>query len=308
MFDKMYLTLQEVEYMNQIIEKENIKIENMIYEIRGMHVMLASDVAKLYKSETKIINQVVKRNINRFPESFCFQLTNDEYLNLRSQIVTSREIGNMSKRNRVHGGNRYLPYVFTEHGIMMLSGLLKSEIAAEINVMIINAFISMKKYISNNLIEQKYYNDMIIRHDSEIKLLQKSFDKLQNNLNNNGLFFEGQIYDAYSLMINILNLAKKNIIIIDNYIDKNLLDILSKKEKDILIITNKYNNNDYEKYKKQYNNVNIKIDNTFHDRFIILDNKTLYHSGASFKDLGKKCFAITKIENNKWLNKLLELI
>jgi len=308
MFDKMYLTLQEVEYMNQIIEKENIKIENMIYEIRGMHVMLASDVAKLYKSETKIINQVVKRNINRFPESFCFQLTNDEYLNLRSQIVTSREIGNMSKRNRVHGGNRYLPYVFTEHGIMMLSGLLKSEIAAEINVMIINAFISMKKYISNNLIEQKYYNDMIIRHDSEIKLLQKSFDKLQNNLNNNGLFFEGQIYDAYSLMINILNLAKKNIIIIDNYIDKNLLDILSKTEKEILIITNKYNNNDYEKYKKQYNNVNIKIDNTFHDRFIILDNKTLYHSGASFKDLGKKCFAITKIENNKWLNKLLELI
>ena len=141
--------------MNEVIEKENIKIEDMIFEVRGVNVILASDVAKLYNSETKKINQVVKRNIKRFPENFCFQLTHFEYYSLRSQIVTS------SERNEIiHGGNRYLPYVFTEHGVMMLSGLLKSDIACEVNVLIINAFVAMKKYISNNLLEQKYmYRD-----------------------------------------------------------------------------------------------------------------------------------------------------
>jgi len=164
----------------------------------------------------------------------------------------------------------------------------------------------MRKYISNNLIEQKYINDMVIRHDNEIKLLQDSFNKLDSK--NNDLFFEGQIYDAYSLMINIFNTAKNNITIIDNYLDKNLLDILANTDKNVLIVTNKYNNNDYIKYQQQYSNITLKINNTIHDRFIIVDDKVLYHCGASFKDLGKKCFAITKVIDDSWLRRLMQNI
>lgn len=285
--------------MNELLIKDESIIENMIYEIRGKQVMLASDVAKLYNSETKIINQVVKRNINRFPESFCFQLTLQEWLNLRSQNVTSCE-----ERNHImHGGIRYLPYVFTEHGIMMLSGLLKSDIAAKVNIQIINAFVEMKKYIVNNNYEKRISNieTKLIDYDNSFKEI---FNKFKTK-NNNHLFYEGQIYDAYSLMLDIINTSNSNIKIIDNYIDKNILDILAKTNKEILIVTNKYNNKDYEKYNEQYNNVKIKISNSFHDRFIIIDDKILYHCGASFKDLGKKCFGINKIEDKKILTDLL---
>ena len=184
----------------------------------------------------------------------------------------------------------------------MLSGLLKSDIASHVNIIVVKAFVEMKRYISNGLIQQKYINDMVIKHNNEIKLLQESFNKLE--IKNDDLFFEGQIYDAYSLMINILNTSKTSITIIDNYLDKTLLDILSKTNKDVLIITNQYNNNDYIKYQKQYSNVTLKINNKIHDRFIIIDNKTLYHCGASFKDLGNKCFAITKVVDDKWLKEI----
>jgi len=288
--------------MDSLLIKNENKIENMIYEIREKQVMLASDVAKLYNSETKIINQVVKRNINRFPSDFCFQLTLTEWLNLRSQIVTSNE-----ERNKVvHGGTRYLPYVFTEHGIMMLAGLLKNDIAVNVNIQIINAFVEMRKYISNNNYENRISNieTKLIEYDNKFKDL---FNKFETKTTNH-LFYEGQIYDAYSLMIDIINKADESILIIDNYIDKNLLDLLTKINKKCLIITNKYNNNDYEKYKQQYNNIKIKLSNSFHDRFIIIDKKVLYHCGASFKDLGKKCFGINKIEDIKILTDLLDKI
>jgi len=292
--------------MNELLIKEENKIENMIYEVRGKQVMLASDVAILYNSETKIINQVVKRNINRFPESFCFQLTDDEYLalkdkinkvSLRSQIVT------LNKSNNSRGMYvKYLPYVFTEHGIMMLSGLLKSDVAARVNIQIINAFVEMRKYIADNNYEKRISNieTKLIEHDNKFKEI---FNKFETQ--NNHIFYEGQIYDAYSLMIDILNTSNNSIKIIDNYIDKKILDILSKTNKEILIITNKYNNEDYQKYKEQYNNIKINISNSFHDRFIIIDDKILYHCGASFKDLGKKCFGINKIEDKKILKDLL---
>ena len=288
--------------MNELVIKKEQRIENMIYEIRGKQVMLASDVAILYNSETKIINQVVKRNINRFPESFCFQLTMAEWINLRSQNVTSSEKGN----EIMHGGTRYLPYVFTEHGIMMLSGLLRSDVAARVNIQIINAFVEMKQYIANNNYEKRISNieTKLIDYDNNFKEI---FNKFESKTTNH-LFYEGQIYDAYSLILDIFNKSKDSIKIIDNYIDKNLLDILSKTNKKILIITNKYNNKDYEKYMEQYNNIKINISSSFHDRFIIIDNKTLYHCGASFKDLGKKCFAINKIEDKKILTDLLNKI
>ena len=285
--------------MNEVIEKVDIKIEDMIYEIRGKQVMFASDVAALYDSETKIINQVVKRNINRFPDNFCFQLTYQEFINLRSQFVTS-SLGN----EITHGGVRYLPYVFTEHGIIMLSGLLKSDIAAEVNIKVINAFVSLKKYVTSNLMNQEYINDLVIKNSKRIDLIEETLSNFKEK--NNHIFFEGQIYDAYSIMLDILNTSKNSIIIIDNYIDKNILDILSKTNKRITLITNEYNNEDYNKYKEQYSNIDLVINNKIHDRFIIIDKKNLYHCGASFKDLGKKCFAITKIDDDYVLNNLLE--
>ena len=288
--------------MTNLIKNKETNIENLIYIIRGKQVMLASDVAKLYNSETKIINQVVKRNLNRFPEDFCFQLNIDEWLNLRSQNVTSSEM----LYNFSHGGIRYLPYVFTEHGIMMLSGLLKNEFAAKINIKIINAFVEMRKYIANNNYDKRISNieTKLIDYDNKFEELFNKFETKSNN----HIFFEGQIYDAYSLLIDIFNTSKKDITIIDNYLNKHLLDILSKTNKNILVITNKYNNEDVLKYKQQYNNLKLNISNNFHDRFIILDNNILYHCGASFKDLGKKCFAISKIEDNKILANLINEI
>ena len=267
--------------MNELMLKENIKIEEMIFEVRGKQVILSSDVAKLYKTETRIINQTIKRNIMRFPETFCFQLTVEEVINLRSQFVTS------SLRNEiVHGGIRYLPYVLTEQGIMMLSGLLKSDIAVKVNVQIIDAFVSMRKYISNTLVNQSFINNLVYKHDEEIRLLKTSFDKLHEKEKANAIFFDGQIYDAYSLLLDILKEIDVNIIIYS----ANMNEMLTKK------------------YRAQYNNVELVFNNKFHDRFIIIDKRFIYHCGSSFKDLGKKCFAINKMESNIILNDILNKI
>ena len=279
--------------INDLIEKEDIKIENMIYEIRGKQVMLDSDLAKLYHVETKRINEAVKNNMEKFPERFSFLLTNEETINLRSKISTS------SLNN--HGGNRYASRVFTEQGVAMLATILKSKVATQVSIRIMDAFVAMRKYISNDLMD---YSKMLINHENRISLIENTFDSFKDK--NNHIFFEGQIYDAYSLMIKIFEKARSSIIIIDNYIDKNILDILSKTNRKVTLITNKYNNRDYEKYKEQYSNVTLVVNNSFHDRFIILDKKVLYHSGASFKDLGKRCFAITKIESEELLDSLLD--
>ena len=286
--------------MNTIVKK-NTKIENLIYEIRGKQVMLDSDLAKLYgcANGTKTINLAVKRHIKRFPERFMFQLTREEYyeiLRFQSETLELKQ-GKYSK---------YSPYVFTEQGVAMLASVLKTDIAEEVSIRIMDAFVAMKKYISNNLIEQKYINKLVLEDHERIELLEETFNNM--NVKNNHLFYKGQVYDAYSLLLDILNKSKSEIIIIDNYIDKNLLDILSKTNKKITIITNKYNNDDYDKYKKQYDNVKVIIDNSFHDRFIIIDKKELYHCGASFKDLGKRCFEISKINEHEVLIKLLELL
>jgi len=278
--------------------EEKLDIKNMIYEIRGKQVMLDSDLAKLYqcKNGTKEINQAVKNNIEKFPERYSWKLTNEEVNVLRSKFLTTK-INNMS---------RSLPRVFTEQGVAMLSTILKSKVAIQVSINIMDAFVEMRKYISNNLIEQKYINNLVIEHDSRIKNIEETFNSFKEK--NNHIFFEGQIYDAYSLMIDIFNKSKKEIIIIDNYVDKTLLDILSKSNKKVIVITNKYNNEDYNKYKKEYSNVKLIINNNFHDRFIIIDRSILYHCGASFKDLGNKCFAINKIEDDVSLNNLLNRI
>ena len=288
--------------------KEELNIENMIYEIRGKQVMFNSDVARLYNVETKVLNQVIKRNINRFPEEFCFQITIEELekVSSRSHFVT------LNKSNNYRGYNiKYLPYVLTEQGIMMLSGLLKSDIAVKVNVQIIDAFVKMRKYISANLIEQDNMKNMLIKHDNEIKLLQESFSKLEEKEKINHIFYEGQIYDAYSLLIDIFKEAKKEIIIIDNYADKSILDMITNLNVKVIIVTRKFNllkDIDIKKYNNQYHNLKVTYSDKFHDRFIIIDKKVLYHSGASYKDLGNKCFAITKMEDKEYLKTIIKNI
>ena len=284
--------------MNKIVVSDNIKIENMIYEIRGKQVMLDSDLAMLFGYETKQLNRQVLRNINRFPENYCFQITDAEYISLRCQ--------NGTLKNGRGEHRKYLPYVFTEHGITMLAGILKSEPAIEMSLRIVDIFITMKNYINTSLIEQKYFNELTIKNTEDIKLLQESFDKLNIKESNNHIFYEGQIYDAYSLLIDILSKAKKEIIIIDNYAGKKLFDIIRNINVKVKIYTENIDNISKEKYEKQYSNIEIITTNIFHDRFIIIDNRVLYHSGASFKDLGKKCFAITKMEDNSILKELLD--
>ena len=188
----------------------------------------------------------------------------------------------------------------------MLATVLKTENASIVSVNIIRAFVVMKNIINTSLIEQKYFNELTIKNTEDIKLLQESFDMLNTKESNNHIFYEGQIYDAYSLLIDILSKAKKEIIIIDNYAGKKLFDIIRNINVKVKIYTENIDNISKEKYEKQYSNIEIINTNIFHDRFIIIDNKVLYHSGASFKDLGKKCFAITKIVDNNILEELLD--
>ena len=256
--------------------------------------MLDSDLAKLYHVETKRINEAVKNNMEKFPKRFSWKLTEEESKNF---LVENFDQKNMETR----GGRYRCPRVFTEQGVAMLASILKSKVATQVSIRIMDAFVAMRKYISSDLIE---HSKMLINHENRLTLLENTFDSFKDK--NNHIFFEGQIYDAYSLMVKIFDKALSSIIIIDNYIDKNILDILSKTSRNVTLITNKYNNVDYEKYKEQYNNIAIVVNNSFHDRFIILDKKVLYHSGASFKDLGKKCFAITKIESKEILDSLLD--
>ena len=283
--------------INDLIEKEDVKIENMIYEIRGKQVMLDSDLAKLYHVETKRINEAVKNNMEKFPERFSWKLTEEESKMFLVEIFDQKNI-------ETRGGRYRCPRVFTEQGVAMLATILKSKIATQVSIRIMDAFVAMRKYISTNLIEQKYINDLVLKDSKRIDVLENAFSRFKEQ--NNHIFFEGQIYDAYSLMLKIFDKSKNSIIIIDNYIDKNILDILSKTNRKVTLVTNKYNNIDYEKYKEQYNNVTLVFNNSFHDRFIILDKEVLYHSGASFKDLGKRCFAITKIKSKEILDSLLD--
>ena len=280
--------------------KEELNIENMIYEIRGKQVMLDFDLAKLYgcKNGTKEINQAVKNNLEKFPERFSWKLNDDE---LKEFLVK-----NFDQKLETRGGRYKNPRVFTEQGVAMLATILKSKVATQVSIAIMDAFVTMRKYISSNLLEQKCVNNMVFEHDERIKLLEDTFFKFDTF--SNEIFFEGQIYDSYSLLLDIFNSSNKSIVIIDNYISKSLLDILSKTNKKITIYTKNIDNNLINKYNSQYHNVTIKINNSFHDRFIIIDNKVLYHCGASFKDLGKKCFTINKIEDKEILYSILNIL
>ena len=278
--------------MNEVINKDYINIENLIYEVRGVQVMLDSDLARLYGcvNGTKTINQAVKRNVDKFPDDFYFQLTKNEFFNLKSQVGTSSW--------NDYGGIRKLPYVFTEQGVAMLATIIKTKVATEMSITIMRAFVAMRKYISSNLLEQKYINNMVLEHDSQIKLLQSTFNKLEEKKKVNEIYFDGQIYDAYSKIQEIFKEAKKEIIIIDGYADNTILDIIKRLKVNVTIITKPNNlltKQDVLKYNKQYYNLKVIYDNSFHDRYFILDGKTVYHCGASINRIGYKTFSITLI-------------
>ena len=275
--------------------------QNMIYEIRGQLVMLDSDLARIYEctNGTKTINLAVKRHANKFPERFMFQLTESEILS-----VSRFQFESLNKNNQKQGLNiKYLPYVFTEQGVAMLASVLRTKVADEISVKIMDAFVKMRHYLIKDNLRLNYIENKVLEHEDKLSLLFNQF-----KTKNNHLFFEGQIYDAYSLLIKILSVAKEEIIIIDNYAGRELFDILRDVKCNIKVITKNTSEELIKKYNKQYNNVNIIKNDIFHDRFIIIDRKILYHSGSSFKDLGNKCFAINNIQDKDFLKLLLNKI
>ncbi|TLP35523.1 ORF6N domain-containing protein [Arcobacter arenosus] len=295
--------------MNELVIDEDIK--NKIYTIRDMQVMIDKDLAKLYGVETKVFNQAVKRNIERFPKEFRFQLTEDEYQNWRSQIVTSSlndalRSQNVTLESQRGKHRKYLPYVFTEQGVSMLSAVLKSDKAIQTSIHIINSFVKMRQFLSHSGDVFKRLELVEKRQISyEVKTDEK-FEKLFNALEDKslkpkqGIFYDGEMFDAYTFVSDLIRSAKSKIILIDNYVDDSVLTLFSKNQNiDVIIYTkniSKQLNLDLKKYNSQYKKIEIKKFENSHDRFLIVDEKELFHLGASLKDLGKKWFAFSKMD------------
>ena len=272
------------------------EIENRIYTIRGQQVMLDSDLARIYQVETKVFNQTVKRNTDRFPESFCFQLTQDEFdaINLRSQFVTS---------SLNYGGRRYLPYVFSEQGIAMLSAVLRSNIAIKVSIEIMNAFVEMRKILVNNAALFHRLDKIELKQIDADQKFEEIFKALESGKlhSEKGVFYDGQIFDAYAFVSDIIRSAQSSIILIDNYVDDTVLTLLGKRNSDVTatIYTKSISNQlrlDVQRYNSQYPLIEVEVFSDVHDRFLIIDNTELYHIGASLKDLGKKWFAFSRMD------------
>ena len=299
------------------------KITNIIYTVRGLQVMIDSELAELYGVESKRLNEQVKRNIERFPENFRFQLTEEEFNNLRfqngtlkndelvSQNVASDDEQNLRSQiatsSLKHGGRRYLPYVFTEQGVSMLSAVLNSPTAIEMSIKIINTFVNMRRFLSEN---GQIFQRLDIIEKRQIAFESKADDKFNALFNaledksikaTQGIFFDGQVFDAYVFVADLIKTAKESIVLIDNFVDETVLLLLSKRNDNckVTIYTKAISEQlklDLKKHHAQYPRIEIKIFNDAHDRFMILDEKEMYLIGASLKDLGKKWFAFSKLE------------
>ena len=285
---------------NKLMPINNGKIENLIYEIRGKQVMFDYDLTRLYqcKNGTKEINQAVKNNPEKFPERFSFKLNNNE-----NNIFL---VKNFDQKIEYRGGKYKNPRVFTEQGVAMLATILKSEVATKISIAIMDAFVLMRKYISNDLLEQKYINELVFKHENEINNLKNTFNNFKSSTNE--IFFDGQIYDAYSKLVDIMKEAQNDLIIIDNYADKNVLDMIRNiKVKTLLIVKTKslLKELDVNKYNEQYHNLEIIYDDSFHDRYIIIDKMLIYHCGTSLNYAGSKTFSLNKINDKNIISTLL---
>ena len=311
-------------------------IESLILVVRGKQVMLDRDLARLYGVETKRLNQQVQRNLERFPGDFMFQLTKDEFEILRSQVATSNDISRSqnatlndgsdnlksqfatSSEDEIlksqfatssWGGARKLPYVFTENGVAMLSSVLRSQQAININIQIMRAFNAMRHFIGSHA--QVFQRLEVIEHtqlsllahqESTDRKLEEVFRRLDDNSEKpeKGIFYDGQIFDAYSFINERIREAQKRIVLIDNYVDDSVLTMLDKRNKGVAAVV--YTKNisrqlslDLEKHNAQYSPIEVKQFDRAHDRFLCID-ETVYLVGASLKDLGKKWFGFVKLE------------
>lgn len=284
--------------MNELAINENI--ENMIYKVRGVEVMLDSDLAKIYNcaNGTKSINLAVKRNLERFPDDFYFQLKEEEFSQISGFSLKPQ-------KNKI----RSMPYVFTEQGVAMLATVIKTDVATVASINIMRAFVKMKNYINFN--EEALPNRVLLlekRVDENTNKINELFNKFDPLVITKGYIIDnGEFFEAYSRLIEILDKAFNEIIIIDNYADKELLNILKKYKKRIIVVSKNIDELLIKKYKKQYNNIIFIHNESFHDRFIIIDKTLLYTCGASFKDLGKKCSYIGEISSD-FINIILDAI
>jgi len=286
--------------MTDDLQLQPSNIQNKIYTIRGLQIMIDTDLSLLYGVETKVMNQAVKRNKERFPETFRFQLTDIEYKDCsRSQIVTLNEETKTKRGQNI----KYLPYAFTEQGIAMLSAVLRSETAINTSIQIINAFVEMRKFILNNA--QLFQRIETVEH-KQIET-DKRIDQILNALDSGttkpkqGIFYNGQIFDAWLFVSDLIITANKSLVIVDNYVDESVLVLLTKRKPNVraTIYTQKVSKQfqlDIEKHNAQYEAVEMKEFKQSHDRFLIIDDTVIYHFGASLKDLGKKWFAFSRFE------------
>ena len=296
----------------EIIPYNGQKITNLIYEIRGVQVMLDSDLAILYncKNGTKEINQAVKNNPEKFPKRFSWKLNEDEF---KSFLVKS-----FDQKIENRGGRYKNPRVFTESGVAMLATILKTNVASKVSVAIMDAFVLMRKYISRDLLEQKYINELVFKNSKsidknteDIRLLQESFNSFREEKKNSEIYFQGQIYDAYSKIVDIFKMAKDDLIIIDGYADKIVLDIIRNIKVPVTLIVKKnrcLKEIDIKKYKEQYHNLKVKYNEYYHDRYFIIDRKIIYHCGTSINHIGSKTFSINLLTDEDIKNALLDKI
>lgn len=292
---------------NEIVPVSDNVIRNLIYTVRGQQVMLDSDLAMLYQVETRRLNESVKRNITRFPKSFCFQLTREEYTSLKSQIATSNNAG--------RGGRRKLPFCFTEPGIAMLSAVLHSDTAIGVSVRIMDTFVEMRRFISNNALLFERISDVELKQLEYQKQTDEKFDKVFEYISNHAeseqkIFYDGQIYDAFSLIASLIQKANNSLSLIDGYVDIKTLNLLSKKNVGVVVTIYTHSKTglsqiDIQNFNSQYPSLIVKNTTAFHDRFLVIDDRDVYHIGASIKDAGKKCFGITLIQDKKMATDLV---
>lgn len=305
---------KEVLSQNQIetpvVEIVQPAIEKLIYVIRDKQVMIDSDLAMLYQVETGALNRAVKRNIKRFPDDFRFQLTVEEYENLKCQSGIS------SLNENGYGGRRTLPYVFTEQGISMLASVLHSDIAINVSIGIMRAFVEMRRFIANNALLFERISNVELKQLEYQKQTDEKLEQIFEYISEHEeasqkIFFDGQIYDAFSLIVSLIQKAEKEITLIDGYVDVGTLNLLAKKNEGVSVTVythqrTRLSNIDVANFNAQYPALEVKYTSVFHDRFLILDGKTAYHIGASLKDAGKKTFGITLINDESITKDILQ--
>lgn len=293
-----------------IIAYDDVQIRDMIYTVRGKQVMLDSDLAELYKVETRTLNRAAKRNEDRFPEDFRFKLTREELDNLRCQIGT---LAGQDADSSI--GRTYLPHVYTEQGVAMLSGVLRSKVAIDVSVCIMRAFVEMRHFIADNAHMFEQIRSIDHRLDSLERSTDERFERVFDYMEaheapKQKVFFEGQVYDAFELLISLVQRAKHKIVLVDGYVDTGTLNILAKKQPGVSATVwthpkTRLTERDVETFNAQYPTLEVRHTASFHDRFLILNGAEGYLIEASLKDAGKKGFAITKLEDSSIIGSIV---